>query len=190
MQKGAEWIGAWWCQSLVRAEEPGPVNTSPQRREIEGAGWRGGASTGEEAPEAEFVCLGLQRRRRRGGGQGQGGGGGGNKLSHCRKVCSSKSHLPTCTRAMPEGCRVKGQDVPLQSAQITYPLQSINRLLSLLQYWPFFYRLDCGTSSQWFTVYLSLRQVLYQDTWYGPVEKHYLLLLNSFMSWIFSIWPP
>lgn len=60
-------------------------------------------------------------------------GGGGNKLSHYRKVCSSKSHLPTCTRAMPEGCRVKVQDVPLQSTQITYPLQSINWLLSLLQ---------------------------------------------------------
>ena len=110
-----------------------------------------------------------RRSRNRGGGTGGGvcvfgsaeeeeeeeeeemwraGARGGNKLSHCRKVCSSKSHLPTCTRAMPEGCRVKGQDVPLQSAQITYPLQSINRLLSLLQYCPFFYRLDCGASSQ------------------------------------------
>lgn len=54
-------------------------------------------------------------------------------MSHCRKVCSSKSHLPACTRAMPWGCEVKGRDVPLQSAQITYLIQSIKRLLSLLQ---------------------------------------------------------
>lgn len=54
---------------------------------------------------------------------------GGNKLSHCREVWSSKAHLPACTRAMPEACRVRGQDVPPQSAQITYPLQSINWLL-------------------------------------------------------------
>lgn len=68
------------------------------------------------------VCLPLQQR----------GCVGGNKLSHCREVCSSKAHLPICTRAMPEGCRVRGQEVPLQSTQITYPLQSINWLLSLL----------------------------------------------------------
>jgi len=53
--------------------------------------------------EAELVCV---RGSARGRGGAEGGmGGGGNKLSHCRKVCSSKSHLPTCTRAVPEGCR-------------------------------------------------------------------------------------
>lgn len=60
-------------------------------------------------------------------------GCGANKLSQCRKVCSSKSHLPMGKRAMPKGCGVKGQSVALQNTQITYQLQSINWLLSLLQ---------------------------------------------------------
>lgn len=110
----------------------------------------------EEVPQQErrrsflvlgvFVCACILRR----GGLGGVRGGRGNKLSHCRKVCSSKSHLPARTRAMPEGCEVRGQDVPLQGAQITYPLQSINWLLSVLHtptiLFPF-YRLNCGTAS-------------------------------------------
>lgn len=108
----------------------GPLMNLPRETEIAGVERGGGAATGEEATEEGFVCLGLCVCR---GERGRVGVWGGNKLSHCRKVCSSKSHLPTCTRAMPEGRRVKGRDIPLQSAQITYPLQSINRLLSLLQ---------------------------------------------------------
>lgn len=95
-----ELIGAWWCQSLVRAEELGSVYGCPLRLwEIAGVEIRGGAATGEEALEEGFVCVCV----------------GGNKLSHCKKVCRSKSHLPTCTRAMPQGRRVRGQDTPFRA---------------------------------------------------------------------------
>lgn len=91
---------------------------------------------------------------------------GGNKLSHCREVCSSKAHLPTCTRAMPEGCRVRGQGVPLQSAQITYPLQSINWLLLRTLTIQFLYPIDS---------YVELNHTDLQYIWFDNLSQRCII---------------
>lgn len=119
------WKGCWWCQSLLQ------TGCISMEMKIVGVKWRG-PSTGTKTLQAEFLCLrlsvGVGRQEVLGVGRR-----GSNKLSHCRKVCSCKSHLPVGTRAMPEGYRVKGRSVALQNTQITYQPQSIKRLLSLLQ---------------------------------------------------------
>lgn len=61
--------------------------------------------------------------------------GWGVTSCHTTGKSARLSHICQHARgAMPEICRVRGHDATLQSAQITYPAQSITRLLSMLQY--------------------------------------------------------
>lgn len=65
-----------------------------------------------------------------------GGAGVGGGVTSCHTTGKSARPSHICQHGeggMPEGHRVRGHGGPLQSAQITYPVESITWLLSLFQ---------------------------------------------------------